>query len=109
MCIRDSLCSFKLKEAQVALNRTIEIEDTRASAHSAMGYALLLEGDAMNARAEYARALEADPTYEKARANLAALRCRYSDKEGAKRELSLLKDAEAIKGCDVDPEWKTCR
>jgi cellulose synthase operon protein C len=104
-----NLAAFKLKDAQVALNRAIEIEDNRASAHSALGYSMLLEGDAMAARAEYARALEADPTYEKGRANLAALRCRYSDKEGAKRELSLLKDPEGIKGPDVDPEWKTCK
>ncbi len=104
-----NLGGFQLKAAQVAFNRAIEIEDNRASAHSALGYSFLLEGDAMIARAEYARALEADPTYEKARANLAALRCRFADKEGAKRELSLLKDPESIKGPDVDPEWKTCR
>ncbi len=104
-----NLAAFKLKDAQVALNRTIEIEDNRASAHSALGYSFLLEGDAMAARAEYTRALEADPTFEKGRANLAALRCRFSDKEGAKRELSLLKDPDAIRGPDVDPEWKTCR
>ncbi|MBK7860955.1 MAG: tetratricopeptide repeat protein [Archangiaceae bacterium] len=104
-----NLGGFHLKDAQVALNRAIEIEDNRASAHSALGYSFLLEGDAMTARAEYARALEADPTFEKARANLAALRCRFADRDGAKRELSLLKDPEAIKGADIDPEWKTCK
>ncbi len=104
-----NLAGFQLKAAQVAFNRAIEIEDNRASAHSALGYSLLLEGDAMSARAEYSRALEADPTYEKGRANLAALRCRFADKEGAKRELSLLKDPESIRGPDVDPEWKTCK
>jgi hypothetical protein len=104
-----NLAGFHIKDAQVAFNRTIEIEDNRASAHSALGYTFLLEGDAMTARAEYARALEADPTYEKGRANLAALRCRFADRDGAKRELALLKDPEAIKGPDVDPEWKTCR
>jgi hypothetical protein len=53
--------------------------------------------------------LDADPTNEKARANLAALRCRFGDAEGAKRELSVLKDVSALRGADVDPEWKACR
>ena len=35
--------------------------------------ALLLSGDPMGARAAYGRALDADPTYAKARVNLAAL------------------------------------
>ena len=62
----------------------------------------------MAARAAYGKALDSDPTYEKARANLAALRCRFGDSEGAKRELALLKDG-ALDGPDVDPEWKACR
>jgi Flp pilus assembly protein TadD len=87
----------------------VELEEARASAHSALGYALLLEGDAAAARAEYARALEADPTFDKARANLAALRCRYFDVEGARREVSVLKDPQALTGADVDPEWRSCK
>jgi Flp pilus assembly protein TadD len=93
--------------AQLALSRAVELEDGRASAHSALGYALLLQGKPMDARAEYGRALDADPTYVKAKANLAALRCRYGDTEGAKRELAGVK--EAVAGTDVDPDWKACR
>lgn len=99
----------RLNDALLHLNRAIEIEDGRASAHSALGWALLQQGDANAARAEYARALEADPTYEKARANIGALRCRFGDVEGAKRELSVLKDTQALAGVDVDPEWKGCK
>ncbi len=95
--------------AQLALSRATELEDNRASAHSALGYALLLQGEASQARAEYGRALDADPTFDKARANLAALRCRFGDVEGAKREVSVLKDLSALSGPDVDPEWKQCR
>jgi len=103
------LGALKVNDAQLALNRAIELEDNRATAHSALGYSYLLQGDAMSARAEYGRALESDPTYEKARANLGALKCRFGDLEGAKRELSVIKDSGSIAGPDVDPEWKTCR
>ena len=63
----------------------------------------------MGARAAYAKALEADPTYDKARLNLAALRCRFGDTEGAKRELSVLKDVGSLSGADVDTGWKACK
>ena len=64
----------------------------------------------MGARADVRpSALDADPTYDKARANLAALRCRFGDADGARRELAVLKDASALAGPDVDPEWKACR
>ena len=103
------LDSGKLYLAQLALGRATELQDTRASAHNALGLALLLSGDAMGARSAYGRALDADPTYAKARANLAALRCRYGDAEGAKRELSVLKDVSGLAGGDVDPEWRSCK
>jgi tetratricopeptide (TPR) repeat protein len=90
-------------------NRAAEIDEARASAHSALGYALLLSGDAAGAHAEYAKALDADPTFDKARANMAALRCRYFDVEGARREVSVLKDLSSLGGPDVDPDWKGCK
>ncbi len=98
----------QVNNAILNLNRAIEIEDTRASAHSALGFSFLLTGDSAAARSEYGRALEADPTFDKARANLAGLKCRYLDVVGAKQEASVVKDA-ALSGPDVDPEWKSCR
>jgi tetratricopeptide (TPR) repeat protein len=103
------LSGFQVKKAQMALTRAIELEDNRASAHNALGYTLLLDGDANAARAEYGRALETDPTLERARANIGALKCRFSDVEGAKRELSVIKDTTSLNSPDVDPEWKNCR
>jgi tetratricopeptide (TPR) repeat protein len=103
------LYAGQLNNAVLSLNRAIELDEAKASMRSALGYTLLLLGDSANARAEYARALEADPTYEKARANMAALRCRYFDTDGAKRELALLKDLSSLTGPDVDPEWKSCK
>ncbi|MDP2276010.1 MAG: tetratricopeptide repeat protein [Archangium sp.] len=98
----------QVNNAILNLNRAIEIEDTRASAHSALGYSFLLTGDSASARGEYGRALEADPTFDKARANLAGLKCRYLDVVGAKQEAAVVKDA-ALAGPDVDPEWKSCK
>lgn len=99
----------QINNAILNLNRAIEIDDARASAHSALGYAFLQNGDAAAARGEYGRALEADPTFDKARANLGALKCRYLDLEGAKREIAVIKDLSSAAGPDVDPEWKSCK
>ncbi len=99
----------KLPEAQLALGRAAELDEGRASAHSALGLSLLLAGKSMEAREAYGRALDADPTHPGARANLASLRCRYGDTEGARRELGVLKDEAGLNGPGVDPEWRTCR
>ena len=95
--------------AQLTLGRVTELQDTRASAHSALGWALLNMGDAMGARAAYAKAMDSDPTYDKARLNLAALRCRFGDVDGARRELAVLKDVNTLTGADVDGGWKACK
>jgi tetratricopeptide (TPR) repeat protein len=103
------LGAFQVNNAILNFNRAVEIEDARATVHSALGYAFLLSGDAQAARAEYGRALEADPTLDKARANLAALHCRFADAEGARREAAVIKDVASLASPDVDPEWKTCK
>lgn len=95
--------------AELTLGRVTELQDTRASAYNALGWALLNKGDAMGAREAYGRALDADPTYAKARLNLAALRCRFGDTVGARRELSVLKDVATLTGPDVDSGWKACK
>ncbi|MDY7226541.1 tetratricopeptide repeat protein [Hyalangium rubrum] len=95
--------------AQLTFGRVTELQDTRAASHNALGWALLNQGDAMSAREAYARALEADPTYNKARLNMAALRCRFGDADGARRELSVLKDVASLNGPDVDAGWKACK
>jgi len=99
----------QVNNAILNFNRALELAPASAGLHSAMGYAFLLNGDANAARSEYGLALEADPTFDKARANLAALRCRFLDVAGAKREVSVIKDVSALTGPDVDPEWKSCK
>lgn len=103
------LSAQKPQMAQLVLQRALELEDGRAAAHSALGYARLLQGDAIQARGEYGKALDADPTYDKARVNLAALRCRFGDVQGAKRDLSVVRSPSSVTGGDVDPAWRNCR
>jgi cellulose synthase operon protein C len=99
----------QLGNATLHFNRAAEIDDSRASVHNAMGVALLLSGDANAARAEYGKALDADPTFEKARVNIAALKCRFGDADGAKRDLAVVKDTSGLVDADVDSEWKSCK
>ncbi len=95
--------------AKLALARAIELDENRSSTHGAMGYALLLTGDAMAAAAAYRKALETDPANDIARANLAALKCRVGDRGGARKELEQIKDQSSLSGRpDVDPEWRSC-
>jgi cellulose synthase operon protein C len=99
----------QMGQAQLTLSRATEIQENRASAQNALGIALLYEGEPMQARAAFGKALEADPGYDKAHANLAALRCRYGDVEGARKELAQIKDLASIRGPDVDPDWRACK
>jgi Flp pilus assembly protein TadD len=94
--------------AQLALARATELSEARSTAQNALGVALLYQGEPMAARAAYGKALEADPRNEKARANLAALRCRFGDTDGARKELASVRAA-GLAGSDLDPEWRTCR
>ncbi|HZX40498.1 MAG TPA: tetratricopeptide repeat protein, partial [Myxococcaceae bacterium] len=94
--------------AQLSLARATELAETRTAAQNGLGVALLYQGEPMAARAAYAKALESDPANDKARANLAALRCRYGDQDGARKELTGMKSA-SLAGFDVDPEWRSCR
>ena len=103
------LAARELGLAELTLSRAAELEEGRASAHSALGWALLLRGDSMGARMAYGRALDADPTFDKARLNLAALKCRFGDVEGARREVGVVKDTSGHQGPDVDDGWRTCK
>ena len=100
--------AHQIPMAQLSLARATELAETRTAAQNGLGVALLYQGEPMGARAAYAKALEADPANDKARANLAALRCRYGDQDGAKKELASVKNG-ALAGADLDPEWRSCR
>ena len=88
-----------------SLGRVTELPDTRATAHNALGWALLNQGDAEGARAAYAgRSTRTRPTPRPA-LNLAALRCRYGDKDGAQAR-AVRGEERSAAGFDVDPEWR---
>jgi cellulose synthase operon protein C len=101
------LATGRVPLAQLTLGRAIEL-GSRPSAHNALGLAALLMGDPMSARAAYEKAIESGGT-DKAYANLAALKCRYGDVEGAKRELSRIRSVDQLKAPDVDSQWRACR
>jgi Flp pilus assembly protein TadD len=99
----------KLALAELTLSRLVELKEDQGSAHNALGIAALMRGDATAAAQAYERALKAAPDFEKARVNLAALKCRFGDKEAARKELAGAKGPGALAGADLDPYWKTCR
>lgn len=95
--------------AQLTLAKAVEQKEDSSSAHNTLGVASLVLGDATAAAAAYEKALQFGPRSDKARANLAALKCRYGDKEGARRELAQAKNLDTVTGTDVDPYWRSCR
>src|SRR5262249_38058747 len=91
------LSAGKTSLAQLTLTRAAELGGAPTNAQNGLGMASLMLGDAMGARAAYEKALEG-PGREKAHINLAALRCRFGDKEGARRELSQVRNPSSLNG-----------
>jgi tetratricopeptide (TPR) repeat protein len=102
------LAAGDLHRARLSLQRAVQVEDARASAHAALGVALARLGEPAPARDAYRRALELDPTLDRALAGLAALRCRYGNAEGAKVLLSRMRSKADPRAPDADPELARC-
>ncbi len=98
----------QLAAARLALSRAVETQESLPAAQTALGFTLLLSGDPTGAALAYGKALEADAGYDRARLNLAALKCRVGDREGARSEAARIEGATSISGPDVDQEWKRC-
>lgn len=101
------LAASRLRDARTVFFRALEREGGRSRLHVAYGYTLLLTGDATKAAQHYQRALDLEPSSRAARANLAALRCRFLDVAGARWELEQLHGDP--QGPEVDPLWRRCR
>jgi cellulose synthase operon protein C len=101
------LAAGKVPLAQLTLSRAVELGGI-GRAQNALGFANLILGDASSASAMYEKAL-AGPSRDRARANLAALKCRFGDAEGARKELAKIKDTEKLQGPDLDSQWRACR
>jgi tetratricopeptide (TPR) repeat protein len=102
------LAAGDLHRARLSLQRAVQVEDARASAHAALGVALARLGEPALARDAYRRALELDPTLDRALAGLAALRCRYGNAEGAKVLLSRMRSKADPRAPDADPDVARC-
>ncbi len=96
-----------LRRARLVYGRLVEVDENRGAAHGALGFLLSKLGEPDLARIALRKAIDLDARDEKARANLAAIMCRYGDVEGAKEELARVKSAPS--GADVDSEWAACR
>lgn len=98
----------QLSSARLALSRAVETQESLPAAQTALGFTLLLSGDPTGAALAYGKALELDAGFDRARLNLASLKCRVGDREGARSEAARIQRATSISGPDVDQEWKRC-
>lgn len=94
--------------ARLTYARALEADKAYGPAFTGMGFALLQLGEASSAAAAYGQALSADPSNAVARGNLAALRCRFGDVEGARAELEKVSDVAQLSGAVADTGWKRC-
>ncbi len=94
--------------ARLTFLRALEADKANAPALAGLGWALLQVGEATEAGRAYSSALASDPTYALARGNLAALRCRFGDVEGAQADLAKVGDKGLLTGPAADPEWQRC-
>ena len=72
------------------------------------GLALARRGEFGDAHDAFAKALEVDPNSDLAHADLAGLRCRFGDAEGARAELQKIHAAPETSAL-LDPDWQRCR
>ncbi len=97
-----------LRRARLSLQRAAQVDAARASAHAALGVSLARLDVPSAARDEYRRALELDPTLDRALAGLAALKCRFGDVDGAKPLLARMRGKVDPGAADADPELAKC-
>jgi len=96
-----------LRRARLVFGRMVEVDENRAVGHSSLGHILVRMGELELGKQALQRALELDARDDVARANLAALKCRYGDPDGAKADLAKLKSSPS--GPGVDADWARCR
>ena len=93
--------------ARLILSRLLEVTETNARAQSDLGVALWRLGELQSANGAFRKALEIDPTYDKARANLGSMLCGEGDVDGAKEILQGMKQAPAS-AFDVEGGYARC-
>lgn len=94
--------------ARLVFARALEVKKDNATAQTGLGYSLLLLGEPSAAAAAYREALQMEPSNALARGNLAALKCRFGDAQGARAELEQVSDKSQLSGPAADSAWKGC-
>ncbi|MBS2031326.1 MAG: tetratricopeptide repeat protein [Deltaproteobacteria bacterium] len=96
------------RRARLTFARDSEVDGTRAVPLVGIGMALIKLGQATDAHDAFAKAIDLDPNSDLAHADMAALRCRFGDVEGAKAELGKIHatpDATPL----LDADWQRCK
>lgn len=102
------LAAADVRRARLTFQKSLEMADTRAPAHAALGVALARMGEYELARLAYRKALELDPTLDRAHAGMAALHCRFGDLEAGKAQLARMRAPVDPAAPDADPELAKC-
>jgi tetratricopeptide (TPR) repeat protein len=102
------LAAGDARRARLTFVRDGQVDATRPAAWLGAGLALARLGEFGDAHDAFAKALEVDPNSDLAHADLAALRCRFGDAEGARAELQKVHAAPEASPL-LDPDWQRCR
>jgi tetratricopeptide (TPR) repeat protein len=94
--------------ALLTYTREVQVNGTKGSAYAGIGMSHEKMGELGDAHDAFAKALDVDPTDDLSHADMAGLKCRFGDIEGAKAELSKLHGAPTQVTPVLDPNWSAC-
>ncbi len=99
----------RTKEALQALDRAVQLDPTRADIHAARAVALRALAATDQAKAEFTRAMELDPSYVAAREGLLSLRGGFQHelRVGVSTDLFNFADANQGEGLTLSSHWTT--
>ncbi len=95
------------RRAKLTFLRETQVDGTKAVAYVGIAAALMHLGELTDAHDALAKAIELDPGLDVGRANMAALRCRFGDIEGAKGDLAKVHGTPDSPLLDAD--WAKCK
>jgi len=102
------LAAGDARRARLSFARDAEVDGTRAQPLVGVGMALSKLGQFTEAHDAFAKAIDLDPNSDLAHADMAALRCRFGDADGAKQELAKVR-ASPEGSPLLDPDWARCK
>jgi tetratricopeptide (TPR) repeat protein len=96
------------RRARLTFSRATQVDSAKAEGFAGLGLAMVKLGESTDAHDAYAKAIEVDPQTDLAHADMAALKCRFGDIEGAKAELAKLHGPPEATPA-LDPDWAKCK